>query len=55
MTLKPTTLKTVTIKLESISLDPDHSGWRPVSEKRIDGLKAIFRAGQCITSLGTTE
>ena len=46
MTLKPTTLKTVTIKLESISLDQEHSGWRPVSEKRINELKAIFKGGQ---------
>ena len=46
MSLKPTTLNAVTIPLESISLDPEHSGWRPVSEKRINELKDMFKGGQ---------
>ena len=40
MSLKPTTVRDVTIKLESISLNPERSGWRSLSEKRIGELES---------------
>ena len=46
MTSKPNTLRAVTIKLENISLNPEKSGWRSLSEKRIGELLSIFKGGQ---------
>ena len=45
MSAKPKNLRTVTIKLEKISLG-ENSGWRKPSKVRIDQLKIVFKAGQ---------
>ena len=45
MTSKPKILRTVTIKVDNISLS-ENSGWRAASTARIDELVSIFKAGQ---------
>jgi len=45
MSLKPTFVKNALLPLEQISLE-ERSGWRPRSDKRIEQLAELFRAGQ---------